>query len=132
MTNYEAHKEEIEDFLLEHGHTKFGIRLDGELIEQCSGGLCPRCNFLNVRNCPNARKAWLNEERKSEEMLFAESLNEGDIAEFSSDGKHWYLRYFKEIRSFDGTYTAYGDGNLYTCDWGHIRKPRFVETNENE
>lgn len=73
MTNYEYHKSEIEEILLENGNVKFAV-VNGKVIACNSAKAnCSECLFYETGKwCSNLRKEWLNAEY--EEPITAETL----------------------------------------------------------
>lgn len=74
MNNFEYHKHEIEEILLEKGNVKFAV-VNGEVIDCNSAKAnCTECLFYKTGEwCANLRKAWLNSEY--EEPITAETLD---------------------------------------------------------
>ena len=138
MTNYEAHKEEIEKFLLEHGHVDFGITHDGKLMRCCYND-CKCCIFCAVYGCQYERMEWLNAEAESEEMRLAKSLKLGDIVEcWDDDEDSIRMCYYGGLSDVDRyPFRVYGFrknmGDKQVCDhFKHIRRPKPFESEESE
>lgn len=132
MKNYENKEVQNKLACLMAEGRKPAVDKKTQMLVPCSELTCAECAIykLDVRDCLINLNEWLNKEHESDEMMFARSLNKGDIAEFSPDGEHWYLRYFKEICGLNGTYIAYTDAGTGSYSWNHIRKPQFVKTNK--
>ena len=134
MTNFEFYKHEIEEFLLEHGHTHFGIK-DGKLI---------RCSVLNCENCEicgggvlcrETRKEWLSQEHNPYTIPLDTPVDTKVLV--SQNGIIWEKRYFSHFDKQDPLlrYVCFRDGatswaTKITVHWEYCKL--WKEGDEND
>lgn len=125
MTNFEYHKEEIKNFLLEHGDTNFAV-VNDKVVDCYKANYCFKCLFYKTsERCWDLRQEWLNAEHDPYSIPIDTPIDTKVLVSY--DGKNWEKRYFSHFcKDEQYPYVCFGDGraywnSTYLCSWKYCK-----------